>query len=531
MVEVYNLAGQNIVKPFGLNPAAISNGPMHNKVVSAFDREIFKLVNVTSSEVNRHPERKKFLFADLVKYLGFMVPIQAGAEAQYGHWEADWHRQTLVVGEGGFDGDGGAGDVVTFQLHEDSVFTDSGNGQTYTYARLRQIVHLNFGGTNIVNAWISAITPVAGPPATFEIELTPDDSNVDLLQLLTDAGAGEDYEITLTSNAYAEGSRQGATINTRNIRYSNQMQIIKDDAAVTGSHLNRAFYLEKVVLDDGKTEIYELRGTEEAELRMKYARDGAILVGTRNDNFFENDTDNVRAEFAGRPVWTTQGLVPFILQNGYKQPYTPGGFDVTDIDTVNDLLDAEAAPTDYITIHGSAFGREIRESLKDYLSNSVENQYTAMSMFGGGDVGKSLAVEVAFDSVRLQGSNRTLNFRNIDSFNDPKGLGTSSLPYKQMFFMLPFGTFKNTMPKSQRTEMFGSMYNSDKMPYWGYTYSSKRGYNREMEMWRTGAAGGEGQLIDKYTNDEDVLSCHFRGEFGAWNACGNLFLAGYPSGE
>lgn len=528
MVNVYNEAGRSIVLPFGLNPSTIAAGAMHNKLISGFDSGMFKTANVTTAEVNRHPRSKDFLFTDLCKYLGFMVPIQAGNDGKYGHWENDWSRQTLVVGEDGFDGAGGAGVEVTFDLDPDTLYHDTTLNRYLSYARLNQIVHLQFDSIDTVNCMIVDITPNG---TTQTITMKPDDSTLNLLGMLGGVGAGAGMELSITTNAHAEGSKQGKSLQHRNIRYENQLQIVKEDDAKTGSFLTRGFYIEKVTVDDGRTVMYELKGAEEAELRLRYAIDGACLVGTRNDNFTEENSSQIREEWEGMPISTTQGLIPFIQQNGNLLPYTVGDVGIGDFDALNDLLDAEGAPLDYIIPYGSQWGQEIREALKEYLGDTVPNGYVESSMFGGGEGGKALAISVGFSSVRIMGSQRTFNLKQVDSFNDPKGLGTASHTYKQMYMALPMKSFKNTDKAANRSSLFGSEFNSESMPCWGYCYSAKNGYNREMEMWRTGAAGGEGRMIDRYTNDEDVLEAHFRGEFGSWNACPNLMVIGYPENE
>lgn len=520
---------QSVVLPFGLNPAAISGLDYHNEVVTGFDENIFKYVSITNKEIDRHPQRGQFSFMDLVKYLGFMVPIAAGAEGKYGHWEKDWVRQTLVVGPAGFQGAGGAGVDVTFRLDPATIYTDPQNGTVTSYARKGEQIHFNFG-PQIVNAIIKNITTVAG---TREITLEVHDSSVDLLSLLGGAGEGAGDEYMLYSSAHGEGTNHGESIQVRNLRYTNQLKIVKDQDRVTGSLLTRGFRLEKVVLDDGKTTIYSLKGSEEAMQRFKYKVDGAILFDTRNDNLFITDADSVpNASYVGRPINTTMGLIPYVQQNGHNLPYTIGSHSIADYDAMDALLDSEAAPKDYLLCVGSAFRREQREVLKDYLGETVSNQYVANSLFGGDlseDARAALAMAVDFKSVRLS-SDRVYHTKTIDSFHDPKGAGAGAYNYNRYFIALPYGTFKNKMSKSDRTSMFGdeSMYNSENMPYWGYCYSAARGYNREVEVWQTGAAGGEGKAIQKYTDEFDRLNTAIRGEFGGWQSAGNLAVISDP---
>lgn len=529
MINVYSIGGQQVAAPVNLDPSAINAGAFNTELITSFDRDLFKLVYMPN-EVNRHPRTKDFDFDDLVKYLGFQIPIQAGAGGKYGHFEKERTTQTLVIDANGVQGAGGAGQPVSFDLDVATIYTDPQTGRKYSYARLKQILHIQVNHTTIINAWVSSIVPTA---TSQTITIVADDASVDLLAILGGAGGSAGVELASPTNAYAEGSRQGQTLQQRYIRYQNNLQIIKEDDKITGSAMTRAYTIKEVPLEfDGQKGVaYEVQGAEEAQLRFKHKKNGAICFGTISDNIFENNPDHIESELVGMPVRTTQGIFPYIFQNGNIQPYTIGGFGIQDIDAYNDILDAEAAPLNYIWCYGTPFGQELREVLKEYSTDDTMNKYVMGEIFGNvgnEDMQSGLALAVSFQSIRLMPSPRTFHFKNLTSFNDPEMMGNASYTYKNMSFLMPYGTFKNNMSKVQRTEMFGELYNSEEMPYWGYCYSAKNGYNREVELWDTGAAGGE-RLMRKYTDDYDIKRLHLRGEFGAWNSAANLFIAIHPA--
>jgi hypothetical protein len=530
MINVYSVNGQNVAAPFNLSPSAVAGGAWNTQLISSFDREMFKPVYLPNT-INRHPRTDKFYFTDLVKYLGFQIPVIAGENGEYGHFEKDRTIQSLLVSEDGFAGAGGAGAAVTFQLDPTTVYVDAPNGYKFSYARLRQLVHFQFDHLNIVNARITAISNA--PLGTQQITIVPDDASVNLLALLGGAGEGGGRRIALHTNAYAEGSRNGQALQPRYATYKNQLQIIKEDSKRTGSSATRGYRIENVEYEfDGQRMVaYELVGGEEVKGRLKLERDGAILFGTIADNYFENDASAIEPELVGMPVRTTQGLLPFAMQNGNTLPYTPTAFSIADIDAVNDILDAEAAPLNYIWAYGSPFGQELREVLKEYFKDDVAAKYVMGEMFGNveSEFQQGLATAVGFQSIQLMPSPRKFHFKHISSFDDPQMMGGADYTYKKMYFCMPYGTFRNEQSKAQMTQTFGEGYNGTEMPYFGYTYSAKNGYSREMEMWETGAAGGEGRKIGKYTDDFDVERIHYRGEFGAWAGAGNLWVVGHPA--
>lgn len=529
MVSVYSIGGQPVALPFNLNPAAVNVGAWNTELISSFDKDMFKPVYLPNA-VNRHPHSGKFYFSDLVKLLGFQIPVLAGEHGQYGHFEKDRTIQALVVGEEGFTGVGGAGADVKFKLDPSTVYVDSGMGIKTSFARFRQIVHFQINHTTVYNAWITNIDPA--PAGTLEITVKVNDASVDLLAALGGSGEGAGTTLAITTNAYAQGSRQGQTLSPRWASYKNQLQIIKDDDSRTGSSMVRNYQLQDFPFEfDGqKMNAFELAGTEDAERRLKLARDGAVCFGTLNDNYFETDSSVVEPNLAGIQVRTTQGLYPFVFQNGNTQPYTTGAFDISDIDASNDTLDAEAAPYNYVFAYASPVGQEIREVLKEYVKDDTKQDYVKGEVYGNvddPDMQQGLAVQVGFQSLSLMPSPRKFHFRNISSFDDPEMLGGASYSYKDMFMMMPLGTFKNGASKAQLSEQFGDLYNGTEMPYWGYVYAQKGSYSREVEMFQTGSAGTV--LVRKPTDDFDVQRVHFRGEFGAWSSAANLFIAGYPS--
>lgn len=529
MVSVYSIAGTPVAVPFNLKPGAVNIGTWNTELISGFDREMFKPVFLPNA-INRHPNSGRFYFSDLIKLLGFQIPVLAGEHGQYGHFEKERTVNALVVSGAGYQGAGGAGAPITFRLDPTTVYTDPTFNIKSSYARLRQIVHFQIGDTNVVNGWITNISNA--PAGTQEITVEPDDSTVNLLALLGGAGAGAGATVGIISNAYAEGSRQGQTLTPRWATYKNQLQIIKDDDSRTGSSMVRNYQLQDFPFEfDGKKmNAFELVGTEDAERRLKIARDGAVCFGTLNDNFFETDSTVVEPNLTGIQVRTTQGLYPFVFQNGNTIPYTTGAFAIGDVDALNDTLDAEAAPYNYVWAYGSPFGQQIREVLKNYVKDDTNNQYVKGEIYGNimdSDYQEGLAVQVGFQSLSLMPSSRKFHFKNVTSFDDPEMLGGSSYTYKDMYLLMPLGTFKNMASQAKLTEQFGTEYNGTEMPYWGYVYAQKGSYIREVEMFQTGSAGQV--LVKKPTDDFDVQRVHFRGEFGAWAGAANLFVVGYPN--
>lgn len=527
-VSVYSIGGTPVALPFNLSPSAVNAGVWNTQLISSFDKEMFKPVFMPNA-VNRHPMTERFFFSDLVKLLGFQIPVLAGEDSQYGHFEKDRSTQALVVSGAGYSGAGGAGVDIKFQLDPSTVYIDAGLGIKKSYARTHGVIHFQINHTTVIKGMIKSIS--SAPVGTLELTITPSDASVDLLAVLGGAGAGAGDSLAIDTVAYAEGSKQGRGLNQRWATYKNKLQIIKDDDSKTGSSMVRNYQLKDFPYEyDGQQmKAFEIVGAEEAERRLKLYRDGAVCFGTLNDNFYETDATQVEPDLQGIKINTTQGVYPYVMQNGNTTPYPVGAFGIADFDTTDDILNAEAAPYNYVWGYGSPFGQEAREVLKDYVKDDTQNKYVTGEIYGNitdTNMQQGLALQVGFQSINLMPSPRKYHFKNISSFDDPEMLGGASYTYKDMYLLMPLGTFKNMATKSSMTEQFGAEYNGSEMPYWGYVYAQKGGYSREVEMFQTGSAGEI--LVKRPTDDFDVSRVHFRGEFGGWNGAANLFLLGHP---
>jgi len=143
MVSVYSIAGTPVAVPFNLKPGAVNVGTWNTELISGFDREMFKPVFLPNA-INRHPNSGRFYFSDLIKLLGFQIPVLAGEHGQYGHFEKERTVNALVVSSAGYQGAGGAGAPITFQLNPTTVYTDPTFNIKSSYARYKHSEWLDY---------------------------------------------------------------------------------------------------------------------------------------------------------------------------------------------------------------------------------------------------------------------------------------------------------------------------------------------------------------------------------------------------
>jgi len=92
-------------------------------------------------------------------------------------------------------------------------------------------------------------------------------------------------------------------------------------------------------------------------------------------------------------------------------------------------------------------------------------------------------------------------FDKFQELSDDETYAYSGSEYTKYAAFFPVGSTKDPVAKTIE-------------PIIGYAHKSGNGYSREMEIWRTGAAGGQ-NVVGTYTNDIDSSSYFLRSEIAS----------------
>lgn len=132
----------------------------------------------------------------------------------------------------------------------------------------------------------------------------------------------------------------------------------------------------------------------------------------------------------------TTGVIPSITSYGNTQNYAAGvGFQMSDLDSMNIVMEKNNAPAEYICYDGVELNMQIQKIVKDYFPNGAV-QYDA---FNGN---KDEAIRWGFTSISTS-FGRTFHFHNMKVFNMPNYLGVPGGGYIGNGIWMPASKMKD----------------------------------------------------------------------------------------
>ncbi|RLD59841.1 MAG: hypothetical protein DRI97_00135 [Bacteroidetes bacterium] len=311
-------------------------------------------------------------------------------------------------------------------------------------------------------------------------------------------------ELIIITNAFSEGSGQPESAIRGTWEYENDAQIIKETIGYTGSEMvNQTWF--NVTTQGVKIPAYYHLGQVDIDYRTALRIDGALLYGKRTVNALLIDPDT------GRPIKTTEGMIPYTRRVGNEQSYTAGAFDVLEFDEMDNTLDREGAGNYILGLLGIKLHQDIENSLKTYFTdtNIIFAHKTANEVLFNSN--ESLAASVNFKY--LTKSERTFLFKRMGVLNNPKLYGAAG--YENIGPKL--GLF---MPINKKKDpVSGNMVESI-----GTRYRGLGRYNRRMEAWQVGGAG-EGLKVTEFDKRDTYQRCHVGAHFRG----GNQFVLMEPA--
>jgi hypothetical protein len=441
-----------------------------NDLVSSFD--IIK-PDVWAKLIRRHGKQGAEFFST-IRALGFQVPT---SNEDYSHFEDDWIHETVGVAAPIVVGAAGA--VTTFTIAPASI---DANGDFYI--RKKDTILLQDGN----QAYVTDITGTV-------VTLAPSSPT----QVVTVVAADE---LVINSNAHGEGTTQpkGRFSGTR--KYENNLQIIKETLEVTGTQMTDGLWFNQVQIPgENGTSIsaYYVKGQQDTEYRIALEAEGAFLFGQKNTNptvAIDPDT--------GKAIRTTEGIVPYITNEGNEVNYTPGSFTVSKFNEINKIADREHAPSYYCAFLGIDLHEEIDDTFVDYLKDT--NVSFDTDMLGGGEMGKQKGINIGFKYLNKGG--RHYAFKRLHSFSNQKTYGASQYNYPQWGLFIPLGMNKT---------------DQGKLPTVGLRYKQLGKYNRFSEVWDVSGAGTGRKVIA-----EDVSNLYLRMHIGGHFQVGNQMFKVNP---
>jgi len=377
----------------------------------AFNKpEVYKAI------VQQHSNQFRNTFGLDLRLLGLELPIAAGEGTL---WLEGWVHENFEVLAGGVAASA-AGGTQVIPLAATSI--DSGR----FYPKAGHVI-MYPSATN-EQGLIESVDLAAGT-------ITARASAGQVLPLL----AGGEI-IAIVTSAFGNGTDQPDPSKKEYEQIHYQTQIIKDEIGIDGSQLTNKSWVD---VSEWSTE-YKFWNVALADLdaRMDRFEEGAYLTG-------QGTTYSPTAgSVVGSSVRETKGVITWGKERGNSVQVVPAALDKTDLRDIRSYFLSQGDMTREIF---GWVGRDIAQALTDEFATDV---FAA----GGTDITKAVSFVMGNNGINPEAAGAravSLNYREwedtegsftwktVDTFNDPKGLGSTGLTWYQKSFWLPMCNIKD----------------------------------------------------------------------------------------
>jgi len=380
---------------------------------------------------------------------------------RFEHYEKDYIRELVrIVASTG----GAATETLTiasgnvYPYGSPNFYTNPASDNEYG-ANVQEGDILQMGS---VKVRVTSVT--SGASTTFLVETIGTDSGGTQLNI----PAGVTTLVNL-GNSFAEDTGQPDGRETRLIKYSNDIQIIKNSYKVTGSAMGQKswvkvqggyrWYLEGIAdtrkMHSGNIELNALVGEKVSATSPSFNNLGQM-----------------------------EGMIPSINTYGVVEGYTSGSLSLDDFANVADAFAKNRGSKENMLFSGIGFKREV----SDLLRTSEGLKAGGVQYAGLG--GEQRAVNLGFESFTY--SDYTFHTKTLQAFNDPKTLAETI--YANYAVIVPTGN----------TTAFDYGKTKVNVPAMQMVYQEVDGEENGYAEWVTGAAGGV------YTNENDSMKINMR---------------------
>jgi hypothetical protein len=459
---------------------------------------------ITTFDIDKPEVRAQFFrirgnqgmnFFALLESLGYSRPVTQRKTRQY---EEDWIHQTIHLGSSMLNP---AGTTYTFTLSttspnidylEQNVTAPYNTADQYVFpVKKWDIITLP---ENNAKLQVTNVTIVGSTCTVTAQHMNPTTGPFTLGNYV--AGV----ELIITGNAFSEGSDQSeGMVNKPLIDYA-YTQIIKSTFNWTGSQaVSQPWFNE---YSDGKSILaYYIVGQQNTEYEHALAIDNSLLFGELAETAIVDPTTN-------EPIYTTEGIEPYIKRKGHNIPYTPGTFSVSQFDYIDKVLEQEFAPEYMGVFAGTNFDNEKDNVLKSYFQNNAMDHYYEKVQADLFNNNPGLAMSVNFKV--LQKGYRTYCFTRMPQFNMAKTWGAAGYKTPSLALMWPLAT------KPDRNNP------SNRLPYMGMIYRQLGNYSRKAEVY-TLMGAGPGTKVTSADKNRLLM----RSDIGAEHVGGNQMIRLY----
>lgn len=411
-------------------------------------------------------------FWDWFSRMGREEPINANG-TWWGHEDDRYIRTLKVLSD---VADPGANNDAVFQLDPTEIDLTTGR----YYGRKTEIITMP--GSN-VQARIYDITGTS-PNIYFHLRPVKAGNNIGAIAAGT--------ELAITNGAKASGTGQIDGIATGYTERQFFTQILDEKFLLEGPMIAQQLKFD-FFDENGKKVPYKIISdlTVQATVRLNSKLNGMYLLGEEASN--PNMTE-VTPGGATNLVRTSKGIIPQISSLGQTTVIPKNTMTVDDYYDIG--LNARIETSDSnILLH--CMGQQRRNEMHKLMKAFVQNNGTdftsddAKNLFG---IDKSTARALSLGLRKIDDGSDVHLLKTVDDWTNPVQLGSKDYDAMWWDIVIPISSFKDPV-------------NGQKLDNICTRYVDYNGYNRRMEAWKYGAAGGDQA---NYQGDIDQITYNWR---------------------
>jgi hypothetical protein len=296
-------------------------------------------------------------------------------------------------------------------------------------------------------------------------------------------------QIIIFTGAKAAGTGQitSTTIGTTKRQF--YLQIIDESKGLEGSQ----FILEPwaPIYQNGSYRLWYLTGTKHMEYLYDGKVDGAFTWGEENTN----SLTQANQDGENNTVYLTKGMIPWITELGKTDTNTMGTWDTSKWNEYKIYGRQQGVTSGFwLQFTGSRAAYAMREAIKakgqgNGIDKYVENILSENGALGFGN-----------NFTTYREGDTVFTISEVPIWDDPMSYAATGFNTQYLSILVPV----TSRPSSKDPKV--------KLSNLVYKYGEYAGYNRELETWTLGAAGGN--AFRPYTTEYDSTKLYMRGHVG-----------------
>jgi len=295
--------------------------------------------------------------------------------------------------------------------------------------------------------------------------------------------------IIIYTGGKAAGTGQIASTTIGTTKRQFYLQIIDESKGLEGSQ----FIYEPwaPIYQNGSYRLWYLTGTKHMEYLYDGKVDGAFTWGEENTN----GITQLNQDGDSNTVYFTKGMIPWVTELGKTDTNTMGTWDTSKWNEYKIYMRQQGVTSGFVlSFVGSRVGYAMREAIK------AKGQGNGIDKYVETVLGENGALAFGNNFTTYREGDTVFVLSEVPVWDDQMSYAATGFNTQYLAISIPV----TSRPSSKDPKV--------KISNLVYKYGEYAGYNRELETWTLGAAGGN--AFRPYTTEYDATKLYMRGHVG-----------------